>query len=252
MKPNMRSDNRYTKEILEESVKRNETWAGVIRDLKGTGSHGGGLHAHLRGRAEAMGIDYSHFKGRSWSRGTPSPKRVGAEDILKRQHGERLKPPATHYLRKSLLEIGVPHRCSLEGCPVGTTWNSKELVLQVDHINGDKFDCRAENLRFICPNCHSQTSNWGIKNSKGYNIEPTICQGCSRETKERGSTRCASCAQKEASKTRAANQERISWPSIEQLQSMMTTMSMVAISKQLGCSDNAVRKFMKKKGAWVK
>ncbi|UGQ09608.1 hypothetical protein LO772_22100 [Yinghuangia sp. ASG 101] len=30
----------------------------------------------------------------------------------------------------------------------------------MDHINGDWRDHRAENLRYLCPNCHSQTDTY--------------------------------------------------------------------------------------------
>ena len=40
------------------------------------------------------------------------------------------------------------------------------LVLHLDHINGKKFDHRLENLRFLCPNCHSQTPTYCGKHSK--------------------------------------------------------------------------------------
>ena len=56
-----------------------------------------------------------------------------------------------------MLAIGFAHRC---GCGQGPSWNGRPLVLQVDHINGDPLDNRQENIRFICPNCHTQTENF--------------------------------------------------------------------------------------------
>jgi 5-methylcytosine-specific restriction endonuclease McrA len=45
-------------------------------------------------------------------------------------------------------------------------WNSKKLTLQIDHINGISNDNRIENLRVLCPNCHSQTSTYAGKNNE--------------------------------------------------------------------------------------
>jgi polyhydroxyalkanoate synthesis regulator phasin len=45
-------------------------------------------------------------------------------------------------------------------------WNDQEIVLQLEHINGVNNDNRLENLTFLCPNCHSQTSTYSGRNSK--------------------------------------------------------------------------------------
>jgi hypothetical protein len=59
----------------------------------------------------------------------------------------------------AILCIGLyPYVCS--ECGQLPEWNGKPLVLQVDHINGDPTDNRPENLRFLCPNCHTQTDTF--------------------------------------------------------------------------------------------
>jgi len=37
---------------------------------------------------------------------------------------------------------------------------NKPLTLHLDHENGDHRDCRKENLRWLCPNCHTQTATY--------------------------------------------------------------------------------------------
>lgn len=67
------------------------------------------------------------------------------------------------HLRRALLEIGVPYECYRGHKPF---WMGEPLQLDVDHISGDWRDNRKENLRFICPNCHSQTNTWKNKTRK--------------------------------------------------------------------------------------
>jgi 5-methylcytosine-specific restriction endonuclease McrA len=51
-------------------------------------------------------------------------------------------------------------------CNLKDVWQGEEISLQLDHINGVNDDNRLENLRFLCPNCHSQTNSYGGKNNK--------------------------------------------------------------------------------------
>lgn len=51
-------------------------------------------------------------------------------------------------------------KCEKCGC---STWQDKELVLQVHHINSCHNDNRIENLALLCPTCHAQIEGRGIK-----------------------------------------------------------------------------------------
>lgn len=55
----------------------------------------------------------------------------------------------------------VKYECAI--CSVGS-WNNAPLSLQLDHVDGDNKNNLMSNLRLLCPNCHSQTENFGSKN----------------------------------------------------------------------------------------
>lgn len=45
-------------------------------------------------------------------------------------------------------------------CGNGKIWNNKPLTLQVDHKDGNSDNNFPNNLRLLCPNCHTQTDTF--------------------------------------------------------------------------------------------
>ncbi|MFD3971938.1 HNH endonuclease [Streptomyces cyaneofuscatus] len=140
---------------LTEAVAASGSLAGVLSSL-GLGNNGT-ARARVKRDIETYGLSLAHFTGQGHRRGTRSPNRKSAAEILTRLDtgASRTK---TAQLRRALDDIGVPHACAR--CGTGDTWRGRRLVLEIDHVNGDRLDNRRENLRYLCPSCHSQTQTF--------------------------------------------------------------------------------------------
>lgn len=129
---------KYTKEMLTEAVSRSTSVQDVARKLIGK-PVGGNQHQHFRRMILKHSIDTSHFLGRAHNRGKVSNKRKSPAEVF--IVGIRQK---SHLLRRALIESGVQYRCFV--CLIDK-WLGKDVVLEIDHINGDSANNSLENFK---------------------------------------------------------------------------------------------------------
>ena len=148
---------KYTKEKLEDAVLKSISIQNVARIILGK-PVSGNQHKHISKMIQKFGIDMTHFLGSRHQLGIPSNKRKLPQQIF--IVGQRQK---SLYLRRALIESNIEYKCIM--CNINS-WQGDKLNLEVDHIDGNSEDNRIENLRFLCPNCHSQTSTFGYRGKK--------------------------------------------------------------------------------------
>jgi Zn finger protein HypA/HybF involved in hydrogenase expression len=216
---------RYEKEKLKSIVEGSNSYSEVTRKL--------GLKPYYGNRKttkkyiELFKIDTSHFG--NYSCGGNKEKK-DLSDIL--TSGSTYD---NRHLKKRIISDGLLEykcvKCDNEG-----VWNGEILTLQLDHINGINNDNRIENLRFLCPNCHSQTKTFGGKNTKlKANKKIEYCE-CGNE-KTNGSKTCLKCNQ--------LNQRKVERPPYEQLMKEIEELGYRGTGRKYGVSDNSIRKWKK-------
>lgn len=150
---------KYTKELLTNIVPKSSSMIDLIRKL-GI-NYSGGIHGHLKSKIKLWGIDTSHFSRKGVNKGKKPTNKLHWKSVLVKNRLGDIRED-TNRLRNALIESGVLYICV--ECDQGPIWKEKPIVNQIDHIDGDRFNNLKENLRFLCPNCHSQTDTFGSKN----------------------------------------------------------------------------------------
>ncbi|MEU3303764.1 HNH endonuclease signature motif containing protein [Streptomyces sp. NPDC006678] len=144
---------RWTKEVLEPAVAASTSVSEVLRRL-GVDVVGG-QHTSISRRIKLYGIDTSHFRQPSRA---GRQRRAAPEELLTEQEPAQARRIRSDRLKRALTVLGVPERCAL--CGTAPVWRGHPLPLEVDHIDGNWRNNRVENLRYLCPNCHSTTDTY--------------------------------------------------------------------------------------------
>jgi 5-methylcytosine-specific restriction endonuclease McrA len=114
----------------------------------------------FRRRAKILNCYNTNQSGKGFNK-IVSPKIPIEEIIFEGKHPEF----QTFKLKKRLIKEGYKlNKC--EECGLDGIWNNKLIEMELDHIDGNRTNHLLENLKMICPNCHSQTETYCGKNAK--------------------------------------------------------------------------------------
>ncbi len=151
---------RATDNEVKKAVANSKSYAETLRNLNLTIF--GSAYQTLKQRIKLLKLSTDHFTGRAYLKGATHNRavKIPLSELL--VVGSSITSNA---LKKKLLKEGLLiyecNRCKL------VDWLGEKITLQLDHINGDHGDNRIENLRLLCPNCHSLTPTFcRSKNAK--------------------------------------------------------------------------------------
>lgn len=126
--------------------------------------------------AKMCGMSYKKFKKRAIGLGIFKPNkshkgmklghtktRISTIDILNGHYPHY----STYKLKLRLIEEGIKQdRCEICGWDKKSSPDDKTTPCELHHINGNSFDHSLENLKMLCPNCHSLTKNYRFRRGK--------------------------------------------------------------------------------------
>jgi len=144
----------YTKDELTTAIAKSSCWSDACRTLKITVCTFNFKRLQHLCRINELSTEHFNIKAtfkrnkHYWSH----------EEIFVKKSRASRSVLRDYVLRHNVLKL----KCA--ECNTEKTWNNKPITLEIDHVNGHSEDNRLENLRMLCPNCHSQTNTYRRKN----------------------------------------------------------------------------------------
>lgn len=151
----------WTEEQLVEAVKTSFSLRQVLSKLKLV--EAGGNYEQVKRYIKELNLNSEHFRGKAWNKGMQGigkPIYSLKEILIKNSHYQ------SYMLKIRLFKANLKNQeCEL--CKWAQQSLDGRLPLELDHLNGDRHDNRLENLRVLCPNCHSlQSTHRGRNRNK--------------------------------------------------------------------------------------
>jgi len=151
----------WTDEQLKTAVKESFSYRMVIQKIGLVPA--GGNYDQVKQRIKELKLEISHFTGSRWNVGVRRKQTrygVPINELLVKNSDYQSHKLKTRLFKSTLKS----QKCELCGwCEESA---DGRIPVELDHINGDHKDNRLENLRILCPNCHSLQLNHRGRNKK--------------------------------------------------------------------------------------
>lgn len=161
---------KWTDEQLIEAIKSSFSVREALQKLGIIPA--GGSYKTFHSAVKKLNLDVSHFTGQGHLKGKThnwSPTKPLDEILIDGSFVQSYK------LKNRLIKIGlIKDQCS--ECEL-SEWRGQKLSLHLDHIDGNPINNKLDNLRLLCPNCHSLTDTYCGKNKRNNNLKMVALVG---------------------------------------------------------------------------